>query len=337
MNLDVDKLLKQTESETLDFKQAFHVKNASFVHDFICLANSDHGSNKYLIFGIKEKDGVIEEVVGIENDPNKKNLQQISNILQSSFLNSLPNFSYQEFIYKEHTVGILEIKPSALKPFFLLKDKVEGKVRIRAGVMYSRLGDTNTPIDSCPDNSTLEQMWKTRFNLDKTPLERLEILLGSPEEWEPGFGQGQVSTLHHNQHPEFTILINSSSDQKIDGGCESWMKGFPDPDIYLTYIYLNYNYATLKSIRCGLLDGCRYILPFPQYLDFEDSTKKKRVFYILKTSIEYKLLNFSQKLNFIPLEERRLDGMGYYIVDSNDELSFKLKGFEWQPKASSSH
>jgi len=246
-------LLERTESETLDFKEIFHSNNACFVHDFICLANSNHSTEKYLIFGVREKDGIIEEIIGIDNDSNKKNFQQITNILQSSFFNRLPRFSYKEYLINELTVGVLEIKPSSLKPFYLLKDKIEGKTRVRAGVMYTRLGDTNTPIDSCPNDSELEQMWKSRFHLDKSPSERLEILLNNPEEWKAGYGQGMVSVLHHDQYPEFTMTINSGSDEQIDGGCESWMEGFPDPSLYSSYIYLSYSSTTLKCIiKCQL-------------------------------------------------------------------------------------
>jgi hypothetical protein len=327
----VEELLKKTESETLDFKMVFHDNNASFIHDFISLANSNHECSKYLVFGVIDENGVVTEITGIQNDSNRKNQQQISNILRTSNLNNIPEFSYQEHDYEGKTIGILEIKASDLKPFFLLKDKQEGKKKVRAGVMYSRLGDNNTAIDSCPDDSSIEKMWRRRFNLDKTPEERLRILLQNPEEWKreglPPYLSHSLTALYHTQFTEFTLQVVTLDDQ-IGNDVEIWMNGFSDPSNYEAYIYYKHQETNLKCLRCVLLDGSRYILPFPEYKDLEFESKKKRVYYICKNSWEHSLLNLVNLLDFnIPWD--RLSSIGYHILNSEQDLSFDLKGWEY--------
>jgi hypothetical protein len=53
----INQLLNDTESDCLDFKQEFHSNMAELVHDILCLLNSKYDGDRYLVFGVREKDG----------------------------------------------------------------------------------------------------------------------------------------------------------------------------------------------------------------------------------------------------------------------------------------
>jgi predicted HTH transcriptional regulator len=61
-------LTSQAESEFLDFKEIYTDFKA-YIHDILCLLNSNSNSDRYIIFGVRDGS---REIVGIENDPNRK-------------------------------------------------------------------------------------------------------------------------------------------------------------------------------------------------------------------------------------------------------------------------
>jgi hypothetical protein len=319
--MDYYDLLNEVESEWLDFKQEFHKNNAELVHDIISLANSKSTSDRYLVFGVAEKNGKVEKIIGIENDPNRKKLQQINNLLYDSNFNNIPELDLTEIDVDGHELAILKIKNSFLKPFFLLTDKKDGKVTVRAGVAYSRLGDSNTPINGSPKDKELEQMWRERFKLDLKPIERFSYLLDEIDEWV----SKQENEIYHSQFPEFTIVEKEDPDGKYKEPIESWSQGFPDPSFWVYCLDLVYQGRVLESFFCAYLDGGRYFLPFPDRKNFnEDRKKYKTVYYVIKGSLKHKLLNLmlNHKKWNNGFYDRRLPGGRYYhMVDTETEIS----------------
>ena len=70
-------LLIEDECEWLDFKQSFHDNNVKLLHDIICLANAKADGDRYLVFGVANN----KNIVGIENDKNKKESAEIQDLL----------------------------------------------------------------------------------------------------------------------------------------------------------------------------------------------------------------------------------------------------------------
>ena len=69
-------------------------------------------------------------------------------------------------------LDILTISNESSKPYFLTKDETKRGTMIRAGVVYSRLCDSNTPKDSSANPYEIEEMWRQRFGLDKKASDR---------------------------------------------------------------------------------------------------------------------------------------------------------------------
>lgn len=248
-------LLQQSESEWLDFKQAFHSSTVKLTHDILCLANAYANDDRYLVFGVCN-DGTI---CGIEKDPNKKTNADIHDTLRQANFNRIPTVSLQFCKHSNgHTVGILTIKKRPDRPFFLVKDKAEGKERIRAGVIYTRLGDTNIPLDGCAPEDHIELMWRERFGFGLDPLSRLFKLLDEKEKWVQVKGE---TYLYHKEFPEFTVLDGEELNPQFKS---DWTKNFPDPTAWSCYVEVRYLTTILKRVPFIACDGGRYRVPMPE-------------------------------------------------------------------------
>lgn len=181
MNLELFiSLLLREESETLDFKREFHDSNMKLLHDILCLTNSYSGESRYLVFGVSDS----KSLLGITGDVNRKNNANIQDLLRSSQFNRFPDIIMHTLIHDGMEFDILEIKNRPDKPFFVLRDKTDKGKTLRAGVVYTRLGDTNTPLGESAPEERVELMWRERFGIGAPPLERIARLLNDPEQWE---------------------------------------------------------------------------------------------------------------------------------------------------------
>lgn len=66
------------EDDWWDFKECHHEDKAALLHDIICLANNRVNHDAYLIFGVRDK---AFEIIGAENDSNRRNQQHITDFL----------------------------------------------------------------------------------------------------------------------------------------------------------------------------------------------------------------------------------------------------------------
>lgn len=152
------------EDDYWDFKEQWHDNKSALLHDIICLANNRVDRDAYLIFGVRDK---TYEIIGIENDLNRKNQQKIIDFLKSiPFVSGIrPSIEVKTIMIENHELDILIVKNSYDTPYFLLKDyNDKGKI-VRRYSIYTRVKDTNTPKDSIADINQIEFLWKRRFHL----------------------------------------------------------------------------------------------------------------------------------------------------------------------------
>ncbi len=271
--MNIEKLLAEPESEYLDFKESFHSNKVKLLHDILCLANSFHHGDRYIVFGVKDKS---KEICGIESDENKKQTENIQNLLRTANLNRYPTVRLQFIEYKGHELAIMTIENRPDKPFFLTKQKKDNESFINAGAIYSRLGDTNTPITGSALDFDIELMWRERFGIGLDPLTRVHRMLDDKRKWVSREGD---SYLYHEDFPEFTIVDGAELNTEfIDTDANS----FPDPHARSFYVEIKYFTTVLDKLPFISVDGGRYKLPLYTY----DENRKK---YIIKNSIEYKL------------------------------------------------
>ena len=195
----------------------------------------------------------------------------------------------------EHVVAVLHIKNRPDKPFFFERDYRDGQHTIRAGVIYTRVGDTNTPLKESAPEDKIELMWRERFGVDLKPLERLRLLLGEHDKWVSNQGD---EYLYHEQHPEFVIR---RSDHEEDFS-EPWTERFPDPTAH-RYEVCFYHYNTvLRRSTFVSCDGGRYQIPLPRRLDIDDFELYTDTIEYMLAQIYYQYLPLDEELAFVGIQ-----------------------------------
>lgn len=153
--LKLQKLINEPEDDHHDFKEKWYTtgtdnsEKSEMLKDIFSFTNTVHNEDCFLIFGIEDK---THKVVGVENDPNRYNTQQINDWLRKLPIEpNIPNVKIQTIKLEEHQIDIMIIKNTDNVPVFLsniCKGKGYGKHPIFPGQIFTRIEDTNTAIDS---------------------------------------------------------------------------------------------------------------------------------------------------------------------------------------------
>ncbi len=272
------------EDDYWDFKQCHHKNMANLLHDIICMANNRADRDAYIIFGVTDK---TFEVMGVESDINRRNQQQIIDILKSKKFSSgiRPRIEVRTLYIRKHEIDVLTVKNATDTPYFLIEDYRDQDRVVRAHYIYTRVGDTNTDIDKSSDINHVEYLWKKRFLLNRPPLEQITKRLENKNEW---ICQGY--TYYNTYNPEYTIELIED---------EKWL----EPEFYSYAMYNNSSSYGLLEVKCYgtklygnqtvTLDSGRYITVTPnwEFLSFgEYKADVDYAFkYFVKQEIDYKL------------------------------------------------
>ena len=294
----------KTEGEYWDFKEKWHENNARLLHDIICMANNQVGRDAYIIIGVSDKessDGV--KVKGVPNADRKDQQKLIDFLNSKKFAGDCRPSVYLQTLQipddnnESQPVDVIIIKNSVKTPFFLAESypkKGNKEVVVRAGYIYTRVGDTNTPIDSIADMDKIEYLWRKRFGIDLSACERLSCLLDEPDDWIGNFNGNDCK--YHKRFPEFQIHINDIDDQskfsnnRIISNIASHQF---DKDFLVSEVVITYHSTTIFRGHVLYLDGCRYLIPLPKeytvYKDINNREKSLTYAYLNAESIEGKL------------------------------------------------
>ncbi len=302
INCVVEELISTgREDDWWDFKQCHYNDRAALLHDIICLANNRANKDAYLILGVKDE---TFEIVGVENDPKRKNQQNIVDFLR------IPNFAGQTrprvevrtVMINNHEVDVFIIKNSTDVPYYLVEDYTDrnfaketskkGKI-VKAFHIYTRVMDNNTPIDKNADIRDVEYLWRKRFGLVQTPLEHIKVLLSKPCDW--------IEENYHYYHklfPQYTIFVEHEETE--DGLSKEGHRMFyhhvqTDTSAYYGTIKISHYGTQLFSCQSTDIDGHRMTVPCPvseyipyrSYGDYDIFMK-----YYIVDSFEYLLLKF---------------------------------------------
>lgn len=295
--MNINELLLEKESEFLDFKENFPSNTMKLIHDILCLANSHTNSDRYLIFGVKDD----KTVCGIENDPNIKTNSNIQDLLRQSNFNKIPTVDLSLVgNVQGHTVAVIRIKNSSDKPYFLTKDKSYDRGIIRAGVVYTRLGDTNTPLKETAHENYIELMWRDRFGLDLDVASRIFILVNEKDKW---VKNNSESYIYHKDFPEFTIKDGKISNSEFQ---LSWTKKFPDITAWSYCVEVRCHSTILTRLLFIACDGGRYKVPMPMW------DENKQEWFINKNTLAYKISELYDQ--HFPLH-KVLPGFGVRLIE----------------------
>lgn len=261
----------KTEGDYWDFKEMWHDNKASLLHDIICMANNQVGRDAYIIFGVsdsKSPDGV--KVKGVQETGRKDQQHLIDFLRDKKFAGGVRPSVYLQTLeipdeagaYKQVDVAI--IKNSNKTPFFLTDTfQYKGK-EVRSGHIYTRIGDTNTAIDSMADLDKIEYLWRKRFGLDLSAVEKLLSLLDSPDDWAGDLNNSDYK--YHRLFPEFQIRIVDIQDQS-QFSYNDIMKYIASHQADKTYsvsdVVVMYHSTVVYREHVLYLDGSRHLIPYP--------------------------------------------------------------------------
>ena len=160
------------------------------------------------MFGIKDSD---YSVCSIDASVGKKTQADIAGLFldnaEKLFQSRFPTFHLHEIEFDGGLVDVLVIEDEPKKPYYLV-DNIQD---VKAHHIYKRVCDTNTPKPLAAQPDEIECMWRERFCLDATALERAKINLGEPNRWSESDEDGFIC-CHHDVYPEFALRAAKAHD-----------------------------------------------------------------------------------------------------------------------------
>ena len=249
--------LKQ-EGAYWDFKREWYSpeKKADLLHDIICMANNLENRDAYIIIGVDEENDYA--LLDVKTDANRKNTQKIVDFLQGKkFAGGVRPVVYvQEITFHKATIDVIVIKNGCETPYYL----TENFQGVMANNIYTRIMDSNTPKNKSADIYYIEYLWKKRFRLIATPLERMKYYLLSKADWEDSPTNWETEKKYNKYFPEFTIEYTLQDD---GNGYQYYLFNQTDVRPHWRKIRLFYHQTLLEEMEGASLDGGRYFTPTP--------------------------------------------------------------------------
>lgn len=282
---NIEKLISlKQEGSYWDFKREWYSqdKKADLLHDIICMANNLSNRDSYIIIGVDEENDY--SFSSVMDDPNRRNTQQLVDFLRDKhFAGGVrPVVHVENISIGENEIDVIVVHNSDATPFYL----TEKYQSVMSNNIYTRVIDSNTPKNKSADLSHIELLWKKRFGLLASPLERMMIFLKNPGLWDCSPSCFEEK-LYYRFSPEFTIETVMDDSKN---GYQYYL--FNQTDIHPRWYDINlyYHQTMLASLEGVSLDGGRYFTPSPrtdgisltQYHNWDVAFK-----YYIKNSIEY--------------------------------------------------
>jgi hypothetical protein len=261
--------LKQ-EGGYWDFKREWHTSKTDLLHDIICMANNLEARDGYIIIGVDEENDY--SICGVTNDENRRKTQNIVDFLRDkTFAEGIrPTISVKSIMCDNTEIDVLTIHFDRHTPYYLT-ERFEG---VNANNIYIRIQDTNTPKNRSADIHHIETLWKRRFGLDASVMERYLILLDQHEQWECDFGNHNPA--FHKLFPEFKIEADNENSRD---GWEPQGAYYLNPDMGFRSIKLLY--FSTPIFEWGIMDvsGGSIFIPYPRRQCYNILIGKSNFFY----------------------------------------------------------
>ena len=292
---------RRIEGTYWDFKRAHHNSNADLIHDVLCLANAKHIGDRYLIFGVDDAHFVLHP---INKDAGRKTQANLAGLFRDNakkfFQGRFPDFYLKEITIDGNLIDVLVIDDTPHKPYYLVA-KYE---TVRAHHIYTRVCDTNAPVNDVAQPDEIERMWRERFGLDMPALERAKRYLSEPDAWSPMVDNGCNMNFHHTTFPEFTLRVADAEDHMARH--EEWTRGEICTDNNYAGSYeLHYQQIRLARIRYVSFDDHKKSMVAPDW----KPRGVGRFYFYEADSINYAVQKFYSA-----------------IVGRDDSMTFSIRG-----------
>jgi hypothetical protein len=324
MNLEPlikDLISSKREGEYWDFKEEPHDNNASLLHDILCLSNSLYKGNRYLIFGVSDpKTGTIIKGVGQGQANRKEQIHFIDFLRNKKFAGDIrPEVELKTILIDNKEIDVLVVFDNPYKPYYLTEDYKDRGKNVQAFHIYGRTNDSNTPLPKSADISLVEQMWRQRFGLQLSPMQRMQLLLTKPGEWFKDIGN--KSYAYHHQHPEYKIEFS-----EVESFWEPYTLFYTNEKAFFGKALFKYHATTLFELEYMYCDEMRITLPVPQTSYVELSSSEKWFYFYDLSDLDGIFLYFLTDGN-LNLESRGSYAPFILFNNKKEEIYFieKLK------------
>lgn len=285
---EILKFLDKPEDEFHDFKLKWHKDNGELVRDILNFVNTIHHEDCYIFFGVDD-DGTIK---GIEADENRKNTEEIRNLCSNLFLaiNTRLEIDVATVNVKGKDIDILTVYDTNFVPQYLIK---EYKNRLKPGLIYSRNGAINTPINESAPFEVLNALFKKHNLLDVSINEQYHKVLKDYSNWDyysnkDGYG------YFYRLNPDFNIKIVDDEENRYD--VEAYSLDQLKPKISWYSLELRYRNVIIEEKLVNYLDEGRIVVPSPNLSILRYYNEQTGYYSILKNSLDYRLLEFFRKV-----------------------------------------
>ncbi len=320
---EVSELIRsKKEGNYWDFKEVPHDSNAALLHDILCLANASHSGNRYIIYGVTDPvDGC--RLIGLTaGQQNRKTQAGFIDLLRSKkFAGDLrPGLELHTIQLGLTELDILVLADRPFKPYYLVESYRVKDKEVRAYYIYTRTGDSNTPLDNSADIHIVEQMWRQRFGLDLKPSARMELLLAEPQNWNKDIGN--QTTQFHLTSPEYKIKF--SQPKPFD---EVYSFFFTNEKSFFGKAVFKYNTTKLFELEYMYCDEMRITLSVPDNGYFRVGQQEEWYYYYDLSQLNGRFLEFlcDKKLDF----RSRGFGAPFLIFNTEDDRkSFEKSAME---------
>lgn len=313
LNEEVTNLIcLRQEGSFWDFKKQWYTNKSDMLHDIICMSNNLSNRTAYIIIGIDEQQDY--SIVDVSCDPNRKNTQKLVDFLKDKkFAGGIrPVVHVESLHYSNGVIDTIVIENSSNTPFYLTA-QYEG---VRASSIFTRVMDANTPIDKSADINHIEQLWRKRFHLDDTPIEKFRYYLRSPDDWNTI--QDNNMGYFYKYSPEYTITCEK--DESADG-YEYYIFGQVNTNPSWWLITLRYHQTAIEQFHGIALDGGRSFVIAPRRAyDLLNTDVSSFGFYI-QNDLRCRLLEFYHRKE--PSEECSYQDYMRAIVVFRSEDEYK--------------
>ena len=307
---EIEKLiaLKQ-EGEYWDFKKQWYDEHEKthMLHDIICMANNLVNRDAYIIIGIDEEQA--NSVNDVATDPNRRSTQNMVDFLKDKkFAGGIrPRVVVESIQIQKKTVDILIIRNSNYTPFFLT-ERFGG---VRENSIYTRVMDTNTPIDKTADINNIEYLWKKRFGLSSPVISRLHAVLDDINGWNIDWGNKKRAFNMYS--PEFQLVCDEEYDER-------WLPQaafYLNPYCAVAKLSITYFTTVIYETEIWAFDEFRIFLPKAENCYVEEIGNVWYSYYDL-SSIEGKLLTvFTRGTNSV--FTRGIPSYPFLIFNNEDD------------------
>lgn len=274
----------KSETEQWDFKQEWHEKTEDLIKDIVCFANTVHDKDCFLVFGISDD----YKIIGMTK-PRRKQADIIDTLNNLYFAGDIvPKIELKTIILNGKEIDILIIKNTDFTPIYLKKQYG----RMKAGCIYTRVGDKNTPNDGNAEYHEIEMLWKKRLGLTKSPLEFIYDSMDNKLNWKK-----YEEDWYYIFKPEYVIHTYWDEDEDTDHHRRDEFYSYSQANESTSFMLLDIiaNRTVLEGYQVVCLDSGRLTIPVPEwgYIKQSNHSYKKITYkYYSKGTKRFILLKF---------------------------------------------